>query len=350
MRWRRRRRAPSARRNGATVSDGKRRLGIFVRAGISVALLGLMLWYLDAGGEVLELFSGAAPHLFAAAFVVLTLDRLLMTYKWIVLLKARRQRLGVYRGFKIYCAAMIWGMFMPATIGADALRAWLTTKTGVDGYEVTASIVIERVVGFIAALVVGLGGLVILDVAGAVDEHFDPVWWGGGALIAAAIALLLLSFNQALFERVLAFIPQRLTRLRITGKLAQLHAVYRGYARERSALIRFTALTVVEQGMAIIATWLLSRGLGVDVAFWFVAAAVPLAMLVARLPIAFDGIGVYETAFVLLMGLVGVGAAEALSIALAGRLVQTLAFLPWWFLYTLGESGRGAARAPSATA
>ena len=35
------------------------------------------------------------------------------------------------------------------------------------------------------------------------------------------------------------------------------------------------------------------------------------------------------------MALGGVPPPVALSIALAGRIVQTLAWLPWWFAYTL---------------
>src|SRR5690606_37523882 len=88
----------------------------------------------------------------------------------------------------------------------------------------------------------------------------------------------------------------------------------------------------------IIASWLIAAALHVDVPLWFMAGVVPLSMLIARLPIALDGLGVYEGVFVLLMGLGGVSAAEALSIALVGRLIQTLAWPPWWFLYSIGNN------------
>jgi uncharacterized membrane protein YbhN (UPF0104 family) len=64
-------------------------------------------------------------------------------------------------------------------------------------------------------------------------------------------------------------------------------------------------------------------------------AAVPLALLSSRLPLSFDGIGVYEGIFVSVMSLAGVEPAAALAIALAGRAFQTLAWLPWWGAHVL---------------
>src|SRR5690606_30666308 len=111
-----------------------------------------ILWYADALGEIAALVMNAVPHILALALVVMTLDRLLMTFKWTLLLESRGLTLPLYTGFKIYCATMVWGMFLPTTVGADALRAYLTSRRGLDGYEVTASIIVERMIGFVSAL------------------------------------------------------------------------------------------------------------------------------------------------------------------------------------------------------
>lgn len=280
----------------------------------------------------------------------MTLDRLLMSYKWILLLESRGLELPLYRGFTIYCAAMMWGMFLPSTVGADALRGYLTSRTGLDGYEVAASIIVERMVGFVAALVFGLIGMAIMSAAGGVDGRFDPVWWVGGATIAAATGAVLLSFSRRFFEGAWRLLPQRVRASRIAARFSDFHDVYRRYGAERAALSAFFFLTLLEQTFAIFATWALALALGVDVALWFLAAAVPLSMLIARLPISFDGIGVYEGVFVLLMGLGGIAPVEALSVALAGRVVQILAWAPWWFLYSFGHEGLSAERIRRAVA
>jgi hypothetical protein len=42
-------------------------------------------------------------------------------------------------------------------------------------------------------------------------------------------------------------------------------------------------------------------------------------------------------AFILLMSLAGVTAAESLAIVLAGRVLQAAAWLPWWLAYVIGN-------------
>src|SRR5690606_40644576 len=177
----------------------------------------------------------AAPHFLVLALLVMTLDRLLMTFKWILLLESRGLTLPLFRGFKIYCATMIWGMFLPTTVGADALRAYLTSRHGLDGYEVTASIIVERLVGFVGALLLGLVGMLILSGTGAVDERFDPVWWAGGATLCAAIAAMMVSFNDRAFDAMLGIAPSRLRASRRVRRLRDFHACYRSYGNDHAS-------------------------------------------------------------------------------------------------------------------
>jgi uncharacterized membrane protein YbhN (UPF0104 family) len=65
-----------------------------------------------------------------------------------------------------------------------------------------------------------------------------------------------------------------------------------------------------------------------EVALFALFVAVPLTLFVGRLPIAVAGIGVVEGALVYLLGVFGVPPAEALSLALAGRVIEFAALLP----------------------
>ena len=73
---------------------------------------------------------------------------------------------------KIYCASTIWGMFLPATVAADAIRAVSMTHAGVDSHEVIASIIIERTIGFLAVLLLGNASLLLFSMSGSFENHF----------------------------------------------------------------------------------------------------------------------------------------------------------------------------------
>jgi hypothetical protein len=70
--------------------------------------------------------------------------------------------------------------------------------------------------------------------------------------------------------------------------------------------------------------------MGLEVSLVALAASLPLALLFARLPISFDGIGVFEGIFVLLMSLGGISAPQAGAVAVVSRILGAIAYLPWW--------------------
>jgi uncharacterized membrane protein YbhN (UPF0104 family) len=77
--------------------------------------------------------------------------------------------------------------------------------------------------------------------------------------------------------------------------------------------------------------------MGVDVGVLFMLGVVPLTVLISRLPISIGGLGVYEGIFALLMFLGGVSASQAVAIAFAGRILETVAYLPWWIVHMAGS-------------
>jgi uncharacterized membrane protein YbhN (UPF0104 family) len=75
--------------------------------------------------------------------------------------------------------------------------------------------------------------------------------------------------------------------------------------------------------------------MGIDVGMLYFAVALPLALLVSRIPISIDGIGVFEGMFIVLMSIAGLSAAQAVAIAVVGRILQTAVLIPWWMAFVI---------------
>src|SRR5690606_34971651 len=145
--------------------------------------LALLFTYVVDGRQMLRILGSFSPVYLILALLVITLDRVLMTYKWTVLLKAQGHRLPLLQAVTIYCTAMVWGLALPATVGADAIRAVMVTRRGFDGTDVVTSIVIERVIGFILALALGIVSLFILRAVGVLAPAYDKVLYAGIAML-----------------------------------------------------------------------------------------------------------------------------------------------------------------------
>ena len=282
------------------------------------------------------MMTGIDPLFVLLVLIVSTLDRALMTFKWLRLLGARGVRLPFLQGMKIYCASMVWGLFLPSTVGADAIRAFSASRAGLDSNQVVSSIIIERMVGFLSALLLGLLSLTLLYLLGVLDSGFVFVWWGAVAVMVGGIIVFAASFSQNAFDLLHGRILHRFQGNRIARRLREFHSTYRTYQDNKRNLSSFFVLTFGEQLLTILNSWLVAQGLGIEVDLLFVAGAVPLAILVSRVPVSVNGLGVYDGVFMLLMSLHGVSPAEALAIVLASRVLQVISWLPWWLAHVIG--------------
>ena len=237
----------------------------------------------------------------------------------------------------VYCASAIWGLFLPTTVGSDVIRAYSTSRTGIDPKEVVASIIIERFVGFLSALILAVLSIVLLTHLGYLGDRVMVAWLLGGGMLLGAVFLFVVSVSERAFllfhDKVLHGVQHR----RTAQKIREFHDTYRSFAADRRNLATFFGLTFGEQLLPILDTWLVARGMGIDVGMLYFAAALPLVLLISRLPISIDGIGVFEGMFIVLMSLAGLSAAQAVAIAVVSRILGTLTYIPWWFAYVISS-------------
>ncbi len=297
----------------------RRHLVSLLRLLITVSLLAFILTLVDVKDAARLVGSANTPLLLAAVLVALA-DRLLMVVKWYPLLRVQEVSVSLVRATRAYLASGVAHYFLPASIGADVLRAAVLGRAGRFIIEVGASIVAERALGLIASALMSLVSLALAVRLGLPVELIFP--W---ALLAvfAGCAILVLPLNKNVLRAVRnSKMLLRMGRARtLLERFAETYAIYR---REVAMLVLMGGLTVLEQFFPIAILWLLGQALGVAVGFVAVVIAVPLTLFVVRLPISFGGLGVGEGALVYLLGLFGISPTEALTLALSTRVVEIL--------------------------
>jgi len=318
----------------------------WLRIALSIALVVLLFTYVVDAREVGRILQRFDAGYLLLAIAVVTIDRILMTFKWTLLLRAQGYRLPLLQGVTIYCTSMVWGLALPTTVGADAIRAVMVTKRGFNGTDVVTSIVIERMVGFVLALALGLVSLAILRTIGVLDARFDSALYVGVAMLIGVTALLIAALNEKLVRTIAARLPRFVRESKVMQYLDRFAAAYRRLGGARATIAKFSALTVLEQVFSVLFPWTLALGLDLDVNLLLLLGVLPISTLISRLPISFDGLGVFEAVFVGLLVLAGIGADAALAIAISGRIIQLFAFLPWWLVYVARS---GAVRPPAAS-
>jgi uncharacterized membrane protein YbhN (UPF0104 family) len=292
-----------------------RTLGLRLLATVGL-LVGLTLVVADPR-ELARQLATVSAWAVAAGVVVTAADRVLMALKWRLLLTARGVPLGAWTAIRAYFATSFAGLFLPVTLGADAIRVIAVRRLGV--YDVTASIVVERSLGGVAIALVGLAGCGFLATRFANLELRHATV----ALLAVAVGLTV-AFVLSL--RVAAWWSER--EHAFARPLAKLAAAYSAYRQHTGILVVFGLLSVVECFLPVLIGIISARGLGLDWPAWVFVSTIPLALTIARLPISLGGFGVQEAAFVYLARLLGYSATDALAVMLVTDGVLVLTLLP----------------------
>jgi uncharacterized protein (TIRG00374 family) len=318
---------------------GKKRIssGLLVRLAISLAIVAGIVWWLGGPGKIVTIVKRIDVGLAALVILVFMLDRALMTFKWLLLLRARGIHSQFFAAMKIYCASMVWGMFLPSTIGSDTIRALSIARRGINTNEVVASIVIERVFGFFATLFVGLCSLLLLSLTGELEKRFILIWWAALIMITCSILALATSLNEKVFRLVHNQFLARFRHNRIARKLKEFHETYLQYRKHPKALVIFSLLSIAEQLLAAVVLWLIALSLGIHLGVVPFLVAVPLSFLISRLPVGIYGLGTFEASFIFLLSGAGLSGADAVAISFTGRILEIMSWLPWWLGHLMSK-------------
>ena len=127
------------------------RIGKLLRAGVSIGLILLLAWIVDWNRLAAVVARADLPLLGLASLTVLA-DRAMMIGKWYPLLRVQGLDIPFAHAARVYFAATFASLFLPTSVGADVLR---TLALGADRratLEVGASIVVERMLGLAASV------------------------------------------------------------------------------------------------------------------------------------------------------------------------------------------------------
>jgi uncharacterized protein (TIRG00374 family) len=305
---------------------GQRR---FLRWGVLAAIYIGCAFYLDLRG-VLEVLHRVSGTWLLLIYGLMTVDRLLMAWKWSVLLGALGVELSFARLVGIYYRGSLAGTFLPSSIGGDLLRVyWVWKETGVT-HRVYASLIMEKVIGFISAANWACIGLAVFlsQVYG-----ISSVW--AGVVMASTIlgnGLFLLSLQSRPHD-LLRRGFDKLPHFRMAEFLQRLYDAYRQFGKHRGALAWNGFLTAAEHGLQLLVALAIAISLGLVQDMLLFLAITALYLLIYRFPISPDGWGVGEAVSIGLYGLIGISPESAFGLAFFSHVMQMLVVLPgvWFF-------------------
>ena len=296
---------------------------------VSGGLLAYLLWLVDVSRTASLVASSNPAHLLAALaiFLVTTWG---MSWRWQLLLASKgiREPLGWLT--KLYFVSYAAGQVLPTSIGGDAVRiVEHARRRPTAKSETVAAVVMERVVGATATLVLVALGLVA--VAGRFENVRLVIWIEvafAGLVVAATVLLFSRRTSGYLVEKV--FPLGR--RVRLERPLRSLYAALHEYRSHTGVLAVVLLTTLAVQLPRFFGIWLCGKAVGVAIAPHPYLLLGALLLLVVMVPFTINGLGVREAFFVAFLAQFGVSADAALATGFLYFAVTVAASLPGAFI------------------
>ncbi|MCP4004877.1 MAG: flippase-like domain-containing protein [bacterium] len=307
-----------------------------LQAALGIGLVVLLVFLVELG-ETLAILRNARPGWIAAGLSITVVSRILMAYKWNLLLRARSVWIPQLEILRIYYISNFLGIFLPATVGMDVIRAIFTKRDDNSYPEIISSIIVERLLGMVMiALTAVVGSLMLIQFLIEVDLPITNVVTLAGGVVSTAILMIFVSFTtgfRILVERIASASGRVSWLAGVAEQLNKVFGSYWGYRYHRVALLSFCALTGLEIVTLILWNHCLGLALNIDIDFMLFVLVVPVVTLLLRLPISISGLGIHEGAFVFFLALVGVPREEGFALGILAHAVAVTALLPGGLLY-----------------
>ncbi|MCC5953665.1 MAG: flippase-like domain-containing protein [Acidimicrobiia bacterium] len=290
-----------------------------LRVGISLLLLGALVLGasdVDPSG-FLPAWGLTNTAWLVATAALMGLSLVLGCGRWWAVLAAmdlRATRFG--RLLSYYLAGHFVSNALPTTIGGDVVRVARLSKDNGDSAASFASVIIERLTGWLVLPVITAVGLLV-----------DPSLRELGRATVAAVAVAAVTLGALIAILVAADHPRLLGRFAASEDWRRFAgAIHLGVNRLRRHPAAATNVVVVGlayQVVLVLAATAAARALEIDEATVTVMLAFYPAVLIAQvLPIGIAGLGVREGAFVLFLTPLGVPPERAIALGLLLYLVN----------------------------
>jgi uncharacterized protein (TIRG00374 family) len=223
-------------------------LGGTLRALVAIGLTVVVFWK-SRPSEVMSAAAHADWRPIGGAALLVLLDRALMAYRWVVLLRPFSGPGGptLRVVMRIFFISTFVGTFLPSSVGGDAVRAYALSKHGVPAAGAIASVLMDRMLGVLSLLIMAMLGLFLV-------QHLasDPLVLtalGLTTTVCAVAAMLVFSTRAETLGRWLC---NRIRWARARGVGVRLIEAMQRYATRRGDLLNVLGGSLGVQVLRII--------------------------------------------------------------------------------------------------
>lgn len=285
----------------------KKLFSFIVRFGLSVGLL-VYLFQKNDIQTTIEIAKSADVLYLLLSLVVMFLIYALLLLRWRIVMRALDLYISRKESARWFSIGAFFNFVLPTSTGGDVVKAIGLCKGARERSKIVASIVLDRIFGFIAITIVALISYFVARKMA--DDR---------SLLNGILILFIISWAGFLFlmnERFYTFVCNIFNKFKaVKEKLLKLHEAFVLIKGKYRQILLILFVSAVGQILLGLVYFLTAKGLHQEVDFIYCIAFAPLICIASSLP-SIGGLGFRENATALLFMKIGISKPAAVSISL----------------------------------
>ncbi len=262
------------------------------------------------------------------AFLVMWLGHYICIFRWRMLMRPVMQTLSLSQLFNIYCIGLFFNLTFPTVVGGDVVKMYYAGKPERKFAESFAATFLDRNAGMLAMMMIACTASLLYPIV----IPGVPVWFIIWSAFFAFLAANFVIFTPSLHRRFTDLL-NRLRQHKIAVRIDTISNVFQIIGRHRVILMTSLLISLVNQWLVIAVTWIMAKGLNIEVSLMHFMVIVPAVTLISMIPVSLNGMGLREYAFVSLLGAIGVDREAGIALGLLSSAVVVISSIPGGVIY-----------------
>lgn len=281
----------------------------FAAAGLFIYVVSLQDWY----AITVNIKELGWKNLIIAV-LVLACSRIAVAVRWFALLNISKKKIPFFKALKITFAGLFSSNFLPTTIGGDVIRLLGAVNTGLDTAFVTASLIMDRIIGLFGMFFFLPFGL--CDFVAYLRSNVQPA---GFSQTTHNFASMFITTIRLFWDKALKFIKKVFVDFQL-------------WIKHPSSLLFSLFASLVHMFFLFFMMMILIVGMGEKIDFLKIGVIYSLSYFITLFPISISGIGIQELSISFFFSaLGGITNETSTALALMMRIVFMVASLPGIF-------------------
>lgn len=308
----------------------KQNISKYLRIVISVILLFYLFYYLVDFGSLLKVLANANPGYILLSVIFFILSMLAAAYRWQFVISIKNLKIPFKSSLREYFIGSFFNNFLPGSIGGDLVRIVGASKVIGSKEVALSSVFVERVIGLISLLTIGIIGFMFLNISSG------PGYLTISIILLTSLMLILIAVLNSRSNEIICDIIETYIPKKISETVLIYIRDFSGYSASFVKLIYVFLISFAFKIFDGFFVYFILKSLAIDLTYAHAVALFCIINVIKMIPISFNGLGLSAISWVFILKSFGVNENTAASIDFLTVSISLLISCYGGFLYFFG--------------